>query len=609
MLLQKPIENSYLLDGLPIAAGEYPFKRDPVEGAAQLNRVLDGGVTRFIDLTTLADAMTPYEPELLKQADSRGRPLTRVSLGIPDMGVPARQRMVAILDAIDDAVRDGERVYVHCWGGVGRTGTVIGCYLVRRGMTPDDALKRVGELFATMSRAKLRGHPEGSPQTTAQRDFVRTWKEQARTSERTAVAVPVREAALLLPSSWEHIDRELTRRRSLGGDSVGRGLALRDRVRGSLIGLAAGDALGTAVEFRRPGSFTPLTDMVGGGPFHLAPGEWTDDTSMALCLAESLIEKRAFDPADQMQRYVRWWREGHLSSTGQFFDIGTTTAEALRRFERTDEPYAGPTERSRAANGSLMRLAPVPLFYWNSAEAIEISGRSSRTTHGSPLPVDACRYLGALIAGAVRGASRDALLSPHYEPWPGCWDENPLAPEIAEIAAGSFRRKQPPGIRGGGYCVDALEAALWAFHSSSDFRSGALLAVNLGDDADTTGAIYGQLAGAFYGESGIPLEWRRKLALKPTLDRYAEFLFQLSLHPLPELPSSRRTQAEGMAAEAIAVHGSAARALESIARDRQTAIAEEGIVAAMMGGSMGAMGAAEEASMLLRVELGLSLVD
>jgi ADP-ribosyl-[dinitrogen reductase] hydrolase len=329
--------------------------------------------------------------------------------------------------------------------------------------------------------------------------------------------------------TWAEVERAIQWGARANGDTVARALAVRDRIRGSLIGLAVGDALGTTVEFAPPGSFTPLTDMIGGGPFDLAAGAWTDDTSMALCLAESLIEKRGFDAADQMQRYVRWWRHGHLSSTGHCFDIGGTTRDALARFERTGEAHAGSTVRSHAANGSLMRLAPVPLFFWTSRDAIELSGRSSLTTHGSPLPVDACRYLGALIVGALRGATRDELLAPYYEPWPGCWDEHPLVPEIADIAAGSFRTKQPPAIRGTGYCVDALEAALWAFAASSDFRSGALLAVNLGDDADTTGAIYGQLAGAFYGESGIPLEWRLKLALKATLDRYAESLFQLSL--------------------------------------------------------------------------------
>jgi ADP-ribosyl-[dinitrogen reductase] hydrolase len=274
--------------------------------------------------------------------------------------------------------------------------------------------------------------------------------------------------------------------------------------------------------------------MVGGGPFQLEPGAWTDDTSMALCLAESLVETGGFDLADQARRYVRWWRDGHLSSTGRCFDIGTTTMEALARFERTGDPHSGPTERNRAANGSIMRLAPVPLFYWRSRDAVELSGCSSLPTHGSPLPVDGCRYLGALIVGAVRGASRVKLLSPDYEPWPGHWAKRPLEPEIARVAAGSFRDKQPPEIRGTGYCVDCLEAALWAFHSSGDFRSGALLAVNLGDDADTTGAAYGQLAGAFYGESAIPGEWRNRLTLKDTIDDYAERLFRLSVHVAPE---------------------------------------------------------------------------
>src|SRR5512136_138964 len=114
------------------------------------------------------------------------------------------------------------------------------------------------------------------------------------------------------------------------------------RYRGCLLGLAVGDALGTTLEFSPPGTFTPIDDIVGGGPFHLKPGQWTDDTSMALCLAESLIECQAFDPVDQMQHYVRWFRHGHLSSTGKCFDIGNTTRMALTQFERTHEPFCGP---------------------------------------------------------------------------------------------------------------------------------------------------------------------------------------------------------------------------------------------------------------------------
>jgi len=109
-------------------------------------------------------------------------------------------------------------------------------------------------------------------------------------------------------------------------------MKLIDRYRGALLGLAAGDALGTTLEFMPPGSFTPVKDIVGGGPFRLKPGQWTDDTSMALCLAESLVERKGFDPVDQLERYVRWYREGHLSSTGSCFDIVYTVSGALQLF-------------------------------------------------------------------------------------------------------------------------------------------------------------------------------------------------------------------------------------------------------------------------------------
>ena len=114
-----------------------------------------------------------------------------------------------------------------------------------------------------------------------------------------------------------------------------------DRFRGALLGLAVGDAVGTTLEFKSPGSFKPIDDMVGGGPFDLAPGEWTDDTSMALCLATSLVEKREFDPCDQMERYVRWWKEGYMSANGRCFDIGNTVRSALVRFLSTSDPNAG----------------------------------------------------------------------------------------------------------------------------------------------------------------------------------------------------------------------------------------------------------------------------
>jgi ADP-ribosylglycohydrolase len=293
----------------------------------------------------------------------------------------------------------------------------------------------------------------------------------------------------------------------------------RNRCRSSLLGLAAGDALGTTLEFRPPGTFEAITDMVGGGPFSLAQGQWTDDTSMALCLAESLVECGGFDPADQLRRYVRWWREGHLSCTGECFDIGNQTAEALAAFERSGATQPLPPDPRRAGNGSIMRLAPVPIAFASDIEtAIEYSWRSSMTTHPAPQTIDGCRYLGALIAAALQGAEKQELLGD------GFWRWGELHPEIEAVARGSFKRRDPPEIRGGGYAVHCLEAALWALDRSNSFGEGALRAVNLGNDADTTGAVYGQLAGALYGEAGIPREWREKLALRERIIELADAL-------------------------------------------------------------------------------------
>ena len=295
--------------------------------------------------------------------------------------------------------------------------------------------------------------------------------------------------------------------------------------RATLLGLAIGDALGTTLEFKPPGAFTPIDDMIGGGPFALESGQWTDDTSMALCLATSLVESDGFDPIDQLDRYLRWYRHGYLSSTGVCFDIGITVRTALARYEQSGDPYPGSTDPGTAGNGSLMRLAPIPIRYAaDPREAVARAAESSRTTHGAVEAVDACRYYAGLIVGALDGATKNQLLSSHYEPVAGIWSEAPLAPKIAAIADGSFKRKSPPAIRGTGYAVDSMEAALWAFHTTTSFRDGALRAVNLGDDADTTGAIYGQLAGAFYGMEGIPAEWLEKLAQRELMVALADRL-------------------------------------------------------------------------------------
>jgi len=292
-----------------------------------------------------------------------------------------------------------------------------------------------------------------------------------------------------------------------------------DRARGALLGLAAGDAVGTTVEFASPGSFKPVTDMVGGGPFALDPGQWTDDTSMALCLAESLLDRRGHDPVDQMRRYVRWMNSGYLSSNGRCFDVGNTTRHQLQRFERTGEPHDPHVDENSAANGSLMRLAPVSIRWSQAADdVVAFAAASSRPTHPATRPVDACKVLAALTAALIRGESWEAVSDA------GFWKQGPLHPEVEAVARGSWRGKEPPAIRGTGYCVEALEAAIWAVADAADFKTAILRAANLGDDADTTAAIAGQLAGARFGASGIPGLWLELVAMRHRIETLADGL-------------------------------------------------------------------------------------
>jgi ADP-ribosyl-[dinitrogen reductase] hydrolase len=295
--------------------------------------------------------------------------------------------------------------------------------------------------------------------------------------------------------------------------------------RGALLGLAVGDALGTSIELMSPGSFTPVNEITGGGPLNLEPGEWTDDTSLALCLAESLIESHGFNKGDQLDRYVRWMEEGHLSSNGVCFDIGNTTRYSINRYISTGKVDTDLKDSKMVGNGSIMRLAPVPMYFGASPlNAIEMSGESSKTTHGAKAAVDACRYLGGLIYGALNWVDKGTLLSERYAPIEDYWTTHKLTEKIDKVAAGSYQKKNPPRIKGTGYVVQSLEAALWAFYNSSSFEEGCLLAVNLGDDADTTGAVYGQLAGAYYTCKGIPERWSEKIVKRELIEDYADGL-------------------------------------------------------------------------------------
>lgn len=290
------------------------------------------------------------------------------------------------------------------------------------------------------------------------------------------------------------------------------------RLRGALMGLAVGDALGVAAEFKKRGQFEPITDLIGGGVFNLRAGQWTDDTSMALCLAHSLLECRGFDAYDQMERYLAWRDEGYMSSTGKCFDIGVTTNKALIRFLVTEDPYAGDVDPETAGNGSLMRLAPISIFFHNDrSEAIGFAKKSSQTTHGAPECVEACGLFAAMMYLAIGGAPKQEILLKHGF-------EAVLSPKIAALGRGSYFGKGNEEIESTAYVVHTLEAALWCFYKTDSLKECLLEAANLGYDADTVAAVAGQLAGAHYGFEAIPDAWRARLFQGEEIQQVADNL-------------------------------------------------------------------------------------
>ena len=310
----------------------------------------------------------------------------------------------------------------------------------------------------------------------------------------------------------------------------------KDRFKGAMFGMAAGDALGTTVEFQARGTFKPVTTIVGGGVFGLNAGDWTDDTSMGLCIAESLGKRKCFDPAHQMDLFLEWWARGHNSSRPDkgCFDIGTTTRAALRGWkfhkqmaDHVDQlnPFQGDTDLSTAGNGCIMRLAPVPLFFheFSDYDIAQYSMMSSRTTHAALTCLQSSAFLGLLIAKATQGGSKGAMYTEAADFMNREFD---LHPHVKEVVDGSFLTKPESLVSGAGYVVTTLEAALWAFYRTDNFRDGALMVVNLGNDADTTGAVYGQIAGAYYGYEGIPKEWRDILSRKDIINKFTENLYK-----------------------------------------------------------------------------------
>ncbi len=402
----------------------------------------------------------------------RARHMNWVHLPIRDVSAPGTEferAWSAAGEGLRAQLRNGFDVVVHCKGGLGRAGTIAARLLVELGMAPKSAM------------AAVRAARPGAIEVSSQEKHVLACRElaESRPSEATE--------------------------------------AIADRALGALLGLAVGDAVGTTLEFKSRDSYPLLTDMVGGGPFQLKLGEWTDDTAMALALADSLTLNPDLDEQDLMTRFVDWHERGTYSCTGRCFDIGITTRQALSRFKQTGDPLAGSTDPMSAGNGSLMRLAPVALAHWRDRTKLaSVAARQSQATHAAPEAVSACAIYADMLADAIEGRSRTEVLRPRNEG----------VGKIRPIMKGSWRGKPRHLVQSSGYVVHALEAAIWSVARTSDFRSAVLTAANLGDDADTTAAIAGQLAGALYGMSRIPAEWLDKLAWRPRIEALGRQLVQ-----------------------------------------------------------------------------------
>jgi ADP-ribosyl-[dinitrogen reductase] hydrolase len=294
-----------------------------------------------------------------------------------------------------------------------------------------------------------------------------------------------------------------------------------DRALGAFIGLAVGDALGTTIEFSRRDTYEHVTDMVGGGPFGLKPGEWTDDTSMALCLADSLIAGRGeLDSLDLASRFVRWWRQGENSVTGRCFDIGNTTRDALAKFE-AGGVARGPDFPHSAGNGGIMRLAPAVIAAGgDEARAVHLAQAQSAVTHAA----DECLHAAAMMARMLNRA----IASGRFEPLAPQDLPRGVSQRLQDAALGLVGSWPRDSVYSGGYVVETFEASIWSVMTSGSFAEAVLKAVNLGYDADTTGAVAGQFAGAVWGFSAIPRSWRARLAWHDRLADSGRALWALS---------------------------------------------------------------------------------
>ena len=510
MEVASPLPNTYwALPGL-LLAGEHPSGLTADATRVRLSTLMAAGIECFLDLTHPSE-IDSYDQALPFQIEYLRKP-------IRDHGLPEkREHMMEILDCLHDALRSGRRAYVHCRAGIGRTGMVVGCLLVERGLTGEQALDELARVWQQCERSKFW---PSVPETDAQTEYVRLWSPRkvnlsyaapnlARAAPAHAAAPPAQPAAPPLqraaPSAAPAaLDREPDP--LLDPATLAAARSLRERYLGALLGLAAGDALAAATQYRRPGSFTPVGDLIGGGPFALPRGGWSDDTAMALCLADSLLAVDGFDARDQVERYTRWQREGYLSATGQCLGITASTARALAMAQWRRQPFAGSHAPDQLDPEPLSRVAPVVMFFFAAEEeAVQLASDAARTTCQAPAVLAACRELAYALFLALSG--------------------QPKA-DIVAATSSTEEARALGGPRARGTVIEALAVALEAFAATDNYRDAVLHAANHGGNSDVATAACGQLAGAFYGASAIPAAWRDCLLQRSLIESYADGLLR-----------------------------------------------------------------------------------
>ena len=493
-----PLPNTYwVLPGL-LLAGEHPSGLTLEATRQRVTTLLGAGIECFLDLTHPSE-IDPYDQVLPFQIEYLRKPIRDHSL--PEK----REHMMEILDCLHDALRSGRPAYVHCRAGIGRTGMVVGCLLVERGLTGDEALEELARVWQQCERSK--SWPT-VPETQAQTDYVRLWAPRKRDFVPAAPPLPAFRSQPPPDPSGTAADPLLDPATlAAAGD-------LRERYLGALLGLAVGDAVAAPTQYRRPGSFTPVGDLIGGGPFALPRGGWSDDTAMALCLADSLLAFNGFDARDQVERYTRWQRDGYLSATGQCLGITASTARALTMAQWRRQLFAGSHAPDQLDPEPLSRVAPVVMYFFAvEDEAVQLASDAARTTCQAPAVLAACRELAQALFLALSGQPKARILA-----------------AVSSAAAPRAARRAARGVaRSNGTATEALAIALEAFAATDHFRDAVLHAANHGGNSDVAAAACGQLAGAHYGMAAIPAAWRDCLLQRDLIEAYADRLLEHAL--------------------------------------------------------------------------------